>query len=701
MKADFLTYRRATGTAILGLAIQAGLAVLLFIYAYVSRDHAAMTATIYAAIGIPAWIVLVVLFDQHRRERVEAFEAESLDLSELSSSSVFDESGDELKVAARRLKTMYRFFVPAAGILVAALLIGGGLLRLGSARAMMSDTGLPDERAGFFAIGVGVAIAVVGFIFARFVSGMAKQKVWSQLSAGAAFAVGSSLMGLAIAIGHFVDIAGPDTMLVILHTALPVAMIVLGAEAVLSFLLEIYRPRVSGEVARLAFDSRVLGFVAAPDTVAQSIGEAINYQLGSEVSSSWFYKLLSRWVVILVAIGVLVGWGLTSIMVVEPHQRGILLQFGRVAKADVPSGLVFKKPWPMQQLVVPEFVERDARGRIINVVRTATGVRSVDLGTAPPVRSGPILWTNDHAENEWFTIVQTGDRMLDAETGEGGSDLARDFAIIAIEVPLHYVVSDPLAYESFAPVEMRDRILRAVGERAVMTTMSSMTVEQILGEARGELPDRLRQAVQEAYASLNPDENGEPRGVGIEVLYVGAAGIHPPKETARAFENVVTAEQKRQAQLEDAQQERITTLTEAAGGVELAEEALQLLAVRDQLRQDDAPAEEIAMATDELEGVLEAGVGRASRLLGTARAQRWTRHMRERARASRYAGQKEAYRAAPTLYRAQLYLDAISEIMKDTRVFVLSEDLDLRLRANLEDERSAQDVFNPQVEGEF
>lgn len=699
MKADFQTYRRATSTAILGLAIQAGLAVILFIYAYMSRDHAAMSAAIYAAIGLPAWVVLIILFDQHRRERVEAFEAESISSSEIGSSSVFDDSGDELRVAARRLRSLYKIFVPVFGLLVSGGLVGAGVLRLLSARNLLDEGGLPADRSGFFAIGAGVTIAVIGFIFARFVSGMAKQRVWAQLSAGAAFAVGTSLMGLAIAVGHFVDIAGPDTALRILHSAIPIVMIVLGAEGLITFLLELYRPRVAGDVVRLAYDSRVLGFVAAPDTVAQSIGEAINYQLGSEVTSSWFYKLLSRWVVGLVAVGMLVGWLVTAFVVVEPHQRGVLLQFGRVVKEDVEPGLLIKAPWPIQSLMVPEFGERDARGRITEVMRTATGVRTLELGTPPPSRPGPILWTNEHSENEWFTIVQTGDRAERARDGE--SDVARDFALVAVEVPLHYVVADPMAYESFAPLEMRDRILKSVGERAVMNTMSALTIEEILGERRRDLPDLLRRAVTEAYANLNPGPDGTPRGAGIEVLYVGAAGIHPPTETARSFENVVTAEQKREAQFEDAQKERIVTLTEAAGGVEVAQRAVAALGELDVLRQRGAPAEEIALKIAEIEQILESGAGQASRQLGEARSQRWTRHMRERARASRYQGQKQAYQAAPQVYKAQLYLEAIAEVMAGSRVFVVSEGLELRLRANYEDQRSAQDVFNPALEDEF
>ena len=70
------------------------------------------------------------------------------------------------------------------------------------------------------------------------------------------------------------------------------------------------------------YDS-ILQRVIAPDKIAQSISEAINYQLGFDVTSGWFYKLISRWLLPLTVFGLLVIWGLSCLVVVQPGSRSL------------------------------------------------------------------------------------------------------------------------------------------------------------------------------------------------------------------------------------------------------------------------------------------------------------------------------------------------------------------------------------------
>ena len=96
-------------------------------------------------------------------------------------------------------------------------------------------------------------------------------------------------------------------------------MLLLAAEIALNFVLNLYRPRRPGEVPRPAFDSRILSLFAAPDSIVRSINEAVNYQFGFDITSSWGYQLLLRsgvWLLVF-AVGILVA--LSSIVVVEPR----------------------------------------------------------------------------------------------------------------------------------------------------------------------------------------------------------------------------------------------------------------------------------------------------------------------------------------------------------------------------------------------
>src|SRR5690606_28156298 len=98
----------AASRSLLGLAIQLTLAVVFLVYGILGRDSSALTAAYFMFVGVPAWLVLAILFDQHRRERIEAIEAEAFAASDAATSSVFESRSDELRLAARRLKAMYR-----------------------------------------------------------------------------------------------------------------------------------------------------------------------------------------------------------------------------------------------------------------------------------------------------------------------------------------------------------------------------------------------------------------------------------------------------------------------------------------------------------------------------------------------------------------------------------------------------------------
>lgn len=715
MKADYLSYQHATNRSLLGLAIQFALGLVLLVYALYGHDHAALTAAFFVLIGVPLWLTLAMVFDQHRRERIEAVEAEAFAARDAAASSVFETQADDLRVAHKRLRWLYRYFVPGMSLGVAALLILVGLWRFRS--ATIAPTGGKSVWDAFdlteviqwreahrgWPIAIGLGIAFVGFLFARYMSGMAKQKVWENLRAGAAYAAGTALMGLAIPIGHFIDIPGTDLVLRVLIVAYPVLMVVVGCEMVLWFVLELYRPRKAGEFPRPAFESRMLGFLAAPDKIAESIGEAINYQFGYDVTDSWVYRLLARSVFrVLIPVVLLVMWGLTCLTVIRPHERGLVLRFGDLVGEPLEPGLHFKWPWPIERVEVPAYLTKDAQGNVEYGSPTATGVRVLDIGTTPPAADKTILWTNEHAQ-ETFFLVQPGDVTAPAGTTappeegpEAGKSKARvDLAVLAAEVPLHYVIDNVKDYEELGPPEMRDDLLRAVAQRAVMRRLSSMTVGDLLGSRRTEVQAELRKAVEAEFTRINRTRPGQPV---VKVLFVGLDGVHPPRETARLFEQVVEAEQKKQARRLKAEAEAIRTLTESVGSTDLA---YSIVAELDKLNsmKTAAPAptpeaireQELRVAT-----LIKRSGGNAAAAIQQASAERWKKHMGERALLAQYLGELGTYRAAPAVYRAGLYFDALKGALVNSRVFITDGKAPLNIRLDLTDRDTAASIINSQ-----
>lgn len=665
MKADYLSFKRATSVSLLGLVIQLTLGLALLVYAVIAKDAPALTASFYILTGVAVWLSLAVVFDQHRRERIEAMEAESLASMSARQSTVFEENAEDLRIAARRLAWMHKFLLPTVSLLLAAVLVGLGLWRFPGGREIaLSTTSIQAPQQGW-GIALGLAAGIAGFIFARFVSGMAKQKVWANLRAGASVAAGSALFGLALAIGHTAHAAGSDVVLRYIPAIFPVAMIALGVEIVLNFLLTIYRPRRPGEIPRPAFDSRFLGFVAAPDRITESIGGAINYQFGFNVTGSWFYQLLARWLPALAVLGIVVVWGMTFFAVVGPDERGLRIRRGAMIE-EVGPGLYFKLPWPLESM---------HRFR-------ATAARRLDLAGPPPEGERAILWTNDHGVKEQYLIVQPAAGLAgrDASAADGLSD----FALLSVEVPVYYEVADLAKFEAFGAPESRENRLRAVGQRIVMEYLASRSLDDVLGNGRAAASEELRRRVEKGFADLD---------AGVRVLFAGIEGVHPPRDIAHQFEEVVAVQQASLSLISQAEAERIATLTKAAGSVETARTALALISQLEAMPQSERSGPAGAQLEQTLFTLLAEGGGEAAAILSQARAVRWEKHMGQRGRAERYNAQLAAYQAAPDLFKAQLYFAALKDIMKNMRVYIVAHDVPVEIRSNLEDVETSSNAL--------
>ncbi|MDX2114222.1 MAG: SPFH domain-containing protein [Planctomycetota bacterium] len=673
MTADHLSYRRATGVCLTGLALQIALGLALLIYGVLGDDSAALTGGMGILLGSPIWVALALVFHQHRLERLEALEREAYQASGAAQASVFEESGGDLEQQQQRLAWMHRWFLPTVSLVVAAGFVGVGVVRYLLTRWQFNDEAnfAPPSEHGW-AISLGVGVAVIGFVFARFVAGMAKQRAWLLLHAGSAAAVGSALIGAGIAASHFIMVAArSEFMLRVLAPVLAGLLVALGAEMVLNFVLNLYRPRKAGEYQRPGFDSRVLAFVAAPDKLAESISEAINYQFGFNVSSTWFYQLLARSVVSLVVLAVGVLWLMSIFTVVAPHERGLLSRNGNLVR-EVGPGLVIDLPWPLSR------VERFP----------ADAVNVIHVGTPAPIGEGPILWTNEHAVEESYMLVQPS-----GGGAEGGSS---DLNLLAIEIPIHYVVSDLKKYKLLAVDGTRGRIdqyrselLTAMASSAVIEYVATLSVDEILGTRRREMSDRIRSLVQAEFDRAE---------AGVRVLFAGVAGTHPQKEVAPAFEDVVRTDLRRLAEVEKAEADALRSLAAVVGDVDRARSIVAELDVLERMKSavPRAPEAEQIRQEQKINDMIATAGGDAAVLIAEAKADRWRKHMTARARAASSEGLIASYRAAPLAFRTKRWLDALREAADGARVYMVPPGV--RVRFNGEELVPSVAGFEPAPE---
>ena len=129
-------------------------------------------------------------------------------------------------------------------------------------------------------------------------------------------------------------------------------MIALAVEILVNFALNLYRPRIAGQLPRPAFDSKTLSLLAAPDSFVRSINEAINYQFGFDITSSWGYQLLLRSFAWLIALAVAALLLVDTMVIVEPTQQAVRLRQGAIVGEVHDPGLLWKLPWPIESAEV-------------------------------------------------------------------------------------------------------------------------------------------------------------------------------------------------------------------------------------------------------------------------------------------------------------------------------------------------------------
>jgi len=683
MRIDHHAYQRATGVAAAGLVAQVALALLFLIFGKSTGDTTTLIASAWLFGGLVVWLGLVLVFHQHRLERLESLE---LDAGPQTDAEGRLFSQDEARVARRRLNLMHGALMPAMSVLYAILLVGAAL----TVNWWFRSEGDPNSDLGSFTtsgaagwqLAVAFGTALVSFIFSRFLAGMAVQPAWANLRGGAGVMVGNALVALAIGVGTVFEILGeadPQRVSVLRGVAhgISVFMLVVAAETLLNFVLNLYRPRRAGETPRPAFDSRILSLFAAPDSIVRSINEAVNYQFGFDITSSWGYKLLLRNFARLLAIGVGVVLLLTTLVVVEPQEQAVRMRFGAPVGEVYQGAPMLKLPWPIETAVV----------------RDVNRVRDLPLGLVTKVKAGDVLvWGEETAEldqNSNLFLVAAGSRPGEpARAGAGvaaapgsaeeraATEAAEEFAVVEADIVLQYRVRDR-ELDSFlgfsgdartrrSPLDMRERALKSIALREVTRALSTRKLDEVLSPpAEAPLVDALATRIQKAF---------DDAACGVEVVGLSIPRLRPPGKEGGKFEELSIARQNGRRQLEDAQSTVNTTMSLLVGDIGLAAEVVRGITELSRIEQEAKRSGDAALQRDadalraRLEQALLDSRAQAASVISNARAMRWTTLMDAQAISQDVLGQAPAWNAAPELYRTRRTMEALADALAEVRV---------------------------------
>ncbi|MFZ2148425.1 MAG: SPFH domain-containing protein [Sedimentisphaerales bacterium] len=605
------------------------------------------------------WLVLCLQFHQ----RVLA-EQEKLDMSQLGkdekASAIFEAGGERaglFAAAQRRLQILEKWFIPIFSVVIAAYQIGLGLYLL---KIILAGLEGEPQQPLLCAIGM-TAIAFTSFLISRYATGMSAQQPWKPLRAGGSSLLGIAVLCFALAIGLALSQFKYFNVINVISWIVPILLVFLGAETALNLILDIYRPRLKGRYSRSAFDSRLLGVINEPGGIFRSAASAIDYQFGFKVSQTWFYKLLEKAIAPLILFAAVTLYLLSCIVVVGPNEEAIIEHFGNPKNNAnevrlVGPGLAFKWPWPID----------------IAYRHPTKKVMELNIGFVPKAKAdtdkvgyGPLLWGQEHYEEEYHLLVAS------KQTSAGSETSAVPVSLVIAAIPVQYRVKD--LYSFLYNHNEPEKRLEAICYRELTKFAASAKIEvddetdleqSLLGAGRYKAKDILTQEIQKA---------ADEAGLGIEIVFLGLQGIHPPPEVAADYQGVVGAVQKEQALILDAQAERNRSLSALVGSVEAADE-LYGLAAKYQQSADSKNPEDVKDLGNELDTAFENSKGDIFRILRESQSYAFEKETLAKATGERFASQLKAYRAAPEIYKRQLRLAVLEETLKNVRKYVVVAD---------------------------
>jgi len=487
---------------------------------------AGQAASVFLGLGV---LVTFISWFQMRLEENERLEKLELDELARSRGASLFEAKDAGSFPARNAREQFeKYFVPGFAVLL-LLLEASGAWALwywsGKNPAILKDA---SATAAGYTLAAGLL-----FLFGRFSVTMARIENHRLLRPGASFLLAGAYVCLFTALG----IAGvkfkyPDADLWMAR-GLCALLGLMAVENLLTLLLEIYRPRIKGKVARPLYESRIAGLLAQPESLFTTAAQTLDYQFGFKVSETWFFQACKQNLPVLLLVQFAVLLLSTTVFFVDAGEQAVLEHYGKNAGVYGP-GAHWKLPWPADQ---------------IYRFRTEQ-IQSFAIGYTPDAQSEAaniVLWTVPHNEENFLVGNRATARVADTGTNDVS---AKPVGLITASIPVQFQITNitDWVYRNATPYELLTNLATA----QVVHYFAGSDLNDVLSHGRLEAASALRDQIQAA---------ANERQLGVKIVFVGLQDIHPPtgSDVAKTYENVVGAGQTRLAKILTAEAEAIRT----------------------------------------------------------------------------------------------------------------------------------------------
>ena len=660
--------KRAEYLAVFSLVLSLLFFIITLLLGYWSRFFAVFALSWFILSSSLIWLVLLIQFHQRALAEQEKLDMSRL-IKEQQSETIFEQQrAGMFNVAQKRLQLLEKWFLPVFSIIIAAYQITMGIILI---RSLIAGEYVATNEPLICAVEA-VTIAFICFLISRYATGMASQQKWRPLKAGGSIFVAIALLAISLAVA-LAFVHGHNLVLIrIVEWIIPVTLILIGVETAFNIILDIYRPRIKEQYNRTAFDSRLLGIINEPGGILRTAASAIDYQFGFQVSQTWFYKLLEKAIVPLVLFAAACLYLLSCIVVIGPDEKAVIERFGNPVKTEgsvkiFQPGLSFKLPWPVD-IVYKYPTEK--------VVELAIGYKpKIDPKTGQAEKT-PKLWGQQHYQEEYILLV-AAEQTASSQSGD-----ATPFNVIMAAVPVQYKVTDLNSFMYNYGKYTRDdgstgyaaeKMLESICYHNLTKYAASakIEVEDLSGPEQGLLGAGRTQAKKVLTERIQ--KQADQAGLGVEIVFIGLQGIHPPIEVAGAFQDVVGAIQQRQTKILKAQAKRAKLLNSLAGSAEYCDYLYDLTNQYKQanLQNDTIKAQQLSKRLDD---AFEQATGSVYTKIRDAESYSFERARLAKARGQRFAGQLDAYLAAPEYFTHHLWLETFEKNLPDLRKIVIIAD---------------------------
>ena len=600
---------------------------------YIARSTASYADEVVSVFLGLGFLVALFSYFQMRMEAREKLE--KLELDELAksarSTTLFDGTDAEAFPARRAREQFERWLVPAFCLVLL-------VLQVAAAWWLGKQVLNPDARE--VRNSLPMMAAFFGFLFflqflpGRYSVNVARLEGQRLLQPAGSYLLLGAYLSLLAAAGIVAIHFGHSKVDIFIARALCVILALAAIENLFTLILEIYRPRVRGQAARVLYESRLVGLLGQPESVFTTAAHALDYQFGFKVSETWFFQFLQKAFVWLLLIQSGLLWLSTSFVFIEPDEQALLERCGKpVGTTALNPGFHLKCPWPIDSVY---------RFQSHRIQTFTVGVVTKDDDHGGATAENTIVWTKSHYKEEFNLPVANKEQDSASNTNAAGEKSAPPANLITASVPVQYQIKDIVAWarNHANPNELLERI----ATREVVRHLVSVDFFEFMSVGRKKSAEALRANIQ---------KSADDAQLGVDILFVGLQDVHPPVSVAEAFEAVIGAQQTREAKTLAAKGEATKSTAMAEGEAQKVKDTAAAFAVR---------------------RVAEAG-----------------------AIGAQFEHQMAAFDAAPTVYPQRIYLQTYAKAIAKSRKYIIATtNAQEMIQLNLED-KIREDLLNLEI----